>query len=436
MLQRVMNELKKNAQVSDWLIRLTDTNTSELFYVGKNLEVNRAASVKETEVTIYTDTEKEGVKLRGSATFNAYEYMDEKQLKEKIDENVYSASFAMNPWYPVASPEEKKIPASSSNIASMALKDAAEIVSDAIFDADHYDHGYLSATEIFLTCSKKQIVNSKGVDVTAVSYSGSVELIPSWKEQEEDVEIYHMMRFESLDKETITKKAEEQLALVKARYEAKKLSEIMDLKEGVKVILQDREAGRMFRYFASDLTYASKYTHSNKFELGDNVQGSHVTGTKLNLTMASYVKGALASAAFDSDGVILKDTELVRDGIAMNRYGSCRMGYYVGEEMPSGDLPILVVGAGDKTFGEMSKEKYLRCVTFSGLQVEPNSGYFGGEVRLGFYFDGEKEIPVTGFSISGNFKDAAGSMVYSKETETYDSYQGPKYLEIRGMGIA
>ena len=83
----------------------------------------------------------------------------------------------------------------------------------------------------------------------------------------------------------------------------------------------------------------------------------------------------------------------------------------------------------------MKDEPYIRCVRFSGMQLDPHSGYIGGEVRLAFYYDGEKEIPVTGFSIAGNMHELKGDFVYSKETQTISKFHGPKYLEIKGMNI-
>ena len=99
-------------------------------------------------------------------------------------------------------------------------------------------------------------------------------------------------------------------------------------------------------------------------------------------------------------------------------------------------VPITCVKEGTKPFSEMAKQPYIRCAVFSGIQVEPNSGYFGGEVRLGYYFDGEKEIPVTGFSVSGDMNNSRGTMIYSLETVTTASYHGPRYLEIPDMKLA
>ena len=65
------------------------------------------------------------------------------------------------------------------------------------------------------------------------------------------------------------------------------------------------------------------------------------------------------------------------------------------------------------------------------------SGFFGGEVRLGIYFDGEKTYPVTGFSISGNINEKKCELTLSKEQiSTSSGYEGPKYILVPGMDIA
>ena len=63
----------------------------------------------------------------------------------------------------------------------------------------------------------------------------------------------------------------------------------------------------------------------------------------------------------------------------------------------------------------------------SGLQLDIYNDYIGGEVRLAYYFDGEKEIPVTGISISGKLSDALSNMYLSEKEATYESYKGPEY---------
>lgn len=427
-MEKFIQILKKNKEVSDWSIQSFQKKSCELFYVGKKLETNRATDVETIKVTIYVDRDDK----RGSATFTVFNYMSEEEIEAKIRDNIYAAMFAMNPYYDIPSKEETVIKPSSSNLKDRPFSEIIEEVVDAVFQADVFENGYLSATEFFLYENTVHIVNSRGVDLTGTTYSGNVELIPSWEKEDEEVEIYHMMKFESLNTEEITREVDEQLRMAEARFNAVELTQ----KENLKVILQDEEAAQIFDYFVSDLSYGSKYQKINRCEVGDNVQGEAVTGDKLQVKLVPYYENAMDSKPFDRDGVVLKEISLIEDGIAKGMYGSYRFGYYLGVKHPTGILPVTVVRPGTKSFAEMAKEPYLRCVKFSGLQVEQTSGYVGGEVRLGFYFDGEKEIPVTGFSISGNMSEIKGSMFYSTETVTTTNYHGPKYLEIKNMSIA
>ena len=71
----------------------------------------------------------------------------------------------------------------------------------------------------------------------------------------------------------------------------------------------------------------------------------------------------------------------------------------------------------------------------SGLQVDIYNDYIGGEVRLGYYFDGKREIPVTGISISGKLSTALANMRLSNEATTYESYHGPKCAIFEGIEV-
>jgi predicted Zn-dependent protease len=62
----------------------------------------------------------------------------------------------------------------------------------------------------------------------------------------------------------------------------------------------------------------------------------------------------------------------------------------------------------------------------SGLQLDIYNDYIGGEVRLAYYFDGEREIPVTSVSISGKLSEALSSIRLSDTETLYESYSGPK----------
>ena len=425
----------KSSEISDYKINIIETEGSELFYIVDKLETNRAVNTKEVEVTIYIDRDDK----RGSASFTYYDYMSEEEIKNVIKEKIYAAGFALNPFYEIPGKTSEKPIKIHSNFENRELSSIAQDVARAIFKCKKVDDCFLSATEIFITKKNIHILNSKGVDVSEVRYEGFVEVIPSFGHGEKEVETYNSFSFSNYDEKWITNKINELIDLTEARYNAKPL----EVKGDVKVIIEDEGVPAIFSYFTSDLSYACKVTKRNRHELGEKVQGEKVDGDSFDIEMKPFDEEAAIGCGFDHDGVILKPVSLVEKGVAKNRYGSYQYGYYAKEEHPSGILPITTVKAGNKSLEDMRKEPYVRCAKFSSFQLENNSGYFGGEVRLGFYFDGEKEIPVTGFSIGGTLTELSGQITLSKETlaeakfvfDQYWGYSGPKYLEIKGMKI-
>lgn len=420
-------KILKSSPINDYKIEINHSESVELFYVLNKLETNRATDINEINVTIYIDEEDK----RGQATFNYASYMTEDEVREIISNKIYAAKFALNPHFEIPSKTNEIPTIIPSNFASMTLNEGAEKVVNAILKAKQYKEGTFSATEVFLTKKDIRIINSKGVDVSSTSYDCFIELIPSWEVGEEEVETYNSLHFSNLNEEEITKEVDECMLLTKARFEAKKL----ELKSPVKIILEGEDVNRYFDYFLENSSYISKYQHTNRFELNEDVQGENIQGDKFNISLIPIYEGASSSRSFDNDGVILHPNEIIKDGVSRSRFGSYMIGYYLKEATPTGNLPILKVEEGTKSILEMKKEPYLRCVKFSSFQNDSNSGFFGGEVRLGFYFDGEKEIPVTGFSIAGNINDAKGKTILSKEIQITSNYVGPKYLEIKDVAI-
>ncbi len=417
----------KDSPINDYKISVVHSESAELFYVLNKLETSRATNIEEYEVTIYIDRDDK----RGSATFSYYPFMSEEELHKEIEKRIYAAGFALNPYYDIPSKNDAKLEENDSNIKDFTLNEAAEKVARAILKCTLGEGETFSATEIFITKKCRKIVNSRGVDLSETTYQGFIELIPGYEKDGEEVETYNSFKFSNLDEEEITANVKECMELTKARFNAKQLK----LDKPCKVIIEGEDVPNYFAFFAHNLTYVQKYQHINRFNVGESVQGDNITGDTLNITLINNDKRCSDSTSFDADGVVLHPITLIKDGVAQALYGPYSFGYYLKVENPTGLLPILKVEPGSKSIGEMKKEPYVRCVKFSSFQREDNSGFFGGEVRLGFYFDGEKEIPVTGFSIAGNLYDVKGKVNFSKEIQTTPRYIGPKYIEVKDMSI-
>jgi predicted Zn-dependent protease len=428
-MKSIIELLNENKKVSAWKLTEVETESCELFYVLKKLETNRATNNKDINLTIYVD--KEGT--RGSADIVIYSYMEEDEIRKAIEEGVYSASFAQNKFYEIPGPTDETIVSKVSNLSEKPFVNVIEDIVSAVFKADTHKEGWLNSTEFFLYKKNIHIRNSKGVDISYVRYYGNIEVIPTWKSEHEEVELYKMIEFGNLDLDYITKEVNDILLLAKLRSEA------VTLPKGVKanILLSDEEAKEIVDYFVSDLSYMSEYTHMSISKIGESVQGEEIKGDLLNVKLVPSLVNSVRNAPVDRDGVVLKEIDVIKDGVALTRHGDYRFGYYLGEEHPTGSYSNMKVKCGTTSEEEMKKKPYIECLKFSGMQMDSFSGFFGGEVRLGIYFDGEKTYPVTGFSISGNIKEKRAELTLSKESiSTSSGYEGPKYILVPGMDIA
>lgn len=428
-MKSIIELLNENKKVSAWKLVETETESCELFYVLKNLETNRATHTKDINLTIYVDENEK----RGSADVVIYPHMSEEEIKNVIEEGVYSASFAMNKFYEIPGAIEEKVEFDGSNLSQKPFVEVVGDIVDAVFKADIHKDGWINSTEFFLYKKNIHFRNSKGVDVSYTKYFGNIEVIPTWKGANEEVELYKMIEFGNLDLDYITKEVSDILLLAKLRSEA------VTLPQGVKanILLTNEEAQQLIEYFVSDLSYSAEYNHMSLSKVGESVQGSKIKGDKLTVKLVPSLVNSVKNSPIDRDGTLLKGVEVIKDGIALTRHGDYRFGYYLGEKKPTGSYANMKVNCGSTSEEEIKKEPYIECLKFSGMQVDIFSGFFGGEVRLGIYFDGEKTYPVTGFSISGNIKEKRCELILSKEEiSTSSGYEGPKYIKIAGMDIA
>ena len=419
LMETLFKALKASKSIAAWKVNIAKRESCELFYVQKQVETNRATDTVDYNVTIYID--KDG--KRGQASFAVYPYMDEKEIGKLIEDNVFAASFTLNDYFDLPLPKGEKETVVPSNLSSRPFSEIIGEIGEAIMKANCVKDASLSATEIFLYKTTRRIVNSNGVDSSTTSYECQIETIPNFVKGKEEVELYKAISFGEFNPEELTKEVAETIRLVEDRANAVNMPKVGD----IPVILENDETDEFFESFAGDLTYQRAYMHSSLFEVGKPIQDQR-SGDPLNIKMVPYAKGALDSRYIDEDGVSLEETSIIEDGIAKKRHGSYRFGFYLGETNPTGILPVLQVPAGSQSVEELKKKPHVRCVRFSGIQIDPFSGFIGGEVRLGYYFDGEKEVPVTGFSIQVDYNKAKNAFLSSKEKVTLPSYDGPKYV--------
>ncbi len=407
--------LKANKKISDYEIISTKKESSELFFVLKKLELNRATSTENISIKIYVDVKG----LRGTSTIMVTSADDEKSLNKKLNEAIKKAKTALNKFYPLAS-SQKKI--DNKLTKEVDLNEISKKVGEAIIAADHYKKGWINSTEVFVSRTTLEFVNSKGVKQKEERLNIEFEVIPTWSNEKEEFELYKYYKSNKLDAKAITAEVEEILNLAKQRSNAVKLSAIKIAKD-VPVLIQGEMADLIVKTIMNNATYMSKFMHQNHYELKDVVSDS-----QFDLTLKSNIKGCFNSRSFDQNGIALASKKLIKEGKLVNNYGDIRFGYYLLNDVSkvSGNYSVCQISNYDTL--AYKRKPHIIIDHFSSPQMETDSGYFGGEVRLARYYDGKKYIPITSFTLSGNIYDALKNVKFSKEETTTNSYKGPKYF--------
>lgn len=423
MRNTVINLLKNTSGISDWKVNTVRTESTELFFVHKNLETVRSTDTTDMSVTVYVAHDE---KL-GEASFSVYSSYDENTILEEIEKAKKKASIIGNQAYSLPENEVGEY-TSASNFANYKPHELASLISKACFEADCIEGGSINALEIFVYKDIVSVTNSRGIDKTQTKYRAMVEAIPTFN-GDESVELYEQYNFTEFEHGLVVEEIANKMREVKDRYEAK----APENKLYCPVVLDAPELEQLMGNFVGNLNFSTVYQHSNAFGLGDDIQ-KEAKGDRFTITMCGAVKGSVRSSAFDGDGITLIDRKIIENGRAVALYGGTRFAQYL-NEVATGNLGCLSVECGTLTDEQKTSAPYFRCASMSGLQVDIYNDYIGGEVRLGYYFDGEKEIPVTGISISGKLSSALANVRLSDEAITRGSYNGPKCALFEGIEI-
>jgi len=428
MLNRIKKELE-NIKHDGWLIESIESDKVELFFIRKDLEMNRGVNVKEYSVTVYRESEEDGKKFIGSSRTNIAPSMNEEEIRETLEVASLAASFVKNEYYELVDPTDEKPLEMKTKFGENLTKYVNELV-DAVFKEDKYEQGGINSVEFFLTKHNIRRLNSKGLDITYTKFNGMIEMIAEWKDKGEETELYKMIRFSDFDPKNVSDEVSAVLSEAMERANAIPTPQL-----DVPVILTKEPVKQLFDYYA--VRTNAQYMYEGLFDtkIGDSVQGENVTGDNISITMNPVLVNSTVSSPYDSDGFLLKDIEIIKDGKVTDIIASKRYADYL-NLTPTGHVANVVVKAGEITEKEMKKEPYLELFKFSAFQMDPLTGDFGGEIRLGRYFDGEKVVPVTGGSLTGNIKNIQSSMTFSKELEQHNNFLGPKSIKIANFSLA
>lgn len=416
--------LQEHPQVSDYKINVHEKESCELFFVKGKLETLRRTDTCDKDITVYVDHGE----YKGEAQFRIYPSTTEEQISEHIQKAVGKALLINNKTFTLPEGEEGDYEVRS-NFSEYAPMELAATIAKTVFEANEVEKAGLNSVEIFIDKHRETVYNSNGLRKTQVRYRAMVEAIPTYNGETQSVELYEQYNFGSLDEAALGRQIAGRMEEVKARYEAVKPDFAIDCP----VILNKMELLELFWSIVDQLNYATVYSESGIFQKGDLIQKAP-KGDAVGITMAGEAAGSVASAKFDRDGLSLDKIRLVEDGKVLNFFGTNRYGQYLGEK-PTGDLRCLCVDAGTADEEVFGAGPHLEILSMSGLQVDFYNDYIGGEVRLAYYHDGERSIPVTGLSVSGSLNHVLEHIRLSSRLSLQDSYYGPEKALLKEMKV-
>lgn len=425
-----IKECLKECKISEYKIVEIGVVSQEMFFIKKALDLSRGKEVRHFTLTVYKDFSDDNKRYKGSSIVNIYPTMDKKEIRNAIDAASLACNYIKNEYYEIKLDNTEKKYSANSNFIEKEMSEWMIDLSKALYKNDVKQKGWINSSEIFLNKTYTRIVTSQGIDKYYEGYNGMIEFITNWKEKDE-IELYKSIGFSDYNEKLISDAAEEMLYLSEER--AKANTTVPSGKYDV--IFTGSPIKEILSYYYQKAKAEAIYNGISQIKIDENIQGNEIIGDKINMVLDPELSGSTESYPCDGDGVELKKTVLYEDGILKNYMGDVRHSYYLGIK-PTGNIGNYVVSSGSKNYNEMKKEKYLELTAFSDFQMDPLTGDFGGEIRLGWYFDGETTIPITGGSVSGNIRDFHQNMFLSKELQQINNFKGPKAIKMFNVSIA
>jgi predicted Zn-dependent protease len=430
MLERLIAILKNTREVTGYKIIAVEEEAEEYFLIGKELDMDRVKQVRHFLVTVYQDFEEQGTRLKGSASVRIHPTMHDAEIRQAVAETAFAAGLVKNPFYPLVRPAgEDVVPAPARNTGKPVDRGFAAIV-ELLVPQNGEDEAELNSAEIFLTRSVVRVVNSEGVDLTGRSYRGQLEFITVSRNAGEEVELYRDLKFAELKPEVFKEKIGEMFRLARE----KALAVPTPALRVHTVLLSGEPVKEFFQYYYMQTAAKSAYEGISIFQPGQAIQGERVKGDKIRMELDPWLADSVESAGFDADGCLLEKVEIIRDGLFLRYWGDQQYSHYMGVT-PTGSIKNMVIRGGERTAAMLKTEPHLELLAFSDFQMDPVTGDFGGEIRLGRYFDGEKTVPVSGGSISGNIRAVQEEMYFSRELQSENDFAGPRIVKLLNVSV-
>jgi predicted Zn-dependent protease len=424
MIKRLKEILGGIEQISAWRIIDRQIQGQELFFIRRDVDMQRSKDVRHTAVAVYRDFQEGNNLYRGSVLIQIHPTYTSEEIRALIHQSLDSAQHVHNEHYPLVEPGSEALEIPESGLAARPLEQWLAPLTETIYAQEDGEEARINSTELFLDHVDTRIINSLGLDVGYHTYEGYLELIVESRGSAGEVELYREMSFSDFEPEALAAEVRRQLRYCRDRALARPAPHL----KRCPVLISGDPVSDFFQYYLTQSAAEAK--------VGESIQGEEIAGDAINLTLEPYLKNSPSSAPYDYDGFAVQSTKIIEAGVTKRYWGPLRFCHYL-DVVPTGTFRNFTVAPGSKAIEELRRGAHLEVVSFSAFIAEPLTGDFGGEFRLAYYTDPDgNRYPVSGGSVSGNIRDVQAQVYLSRETQSTTGFQGPLAIRLPEISVA
>ena len=422
MLETVLSLLRASG-VSAWEVSDVTTDGWEFYFIRHALDQNRVKHVEHIRVKVYQRSE-DGTSM-GFAACEIPPTATESEAKELIEALKYRASLVKNRPYTLHAPKAAE-PAEEQTIDVAVI---SRTFLEAMRDLPETPGEAINSYEIFVSEKHRRFVNSEGVDVSENYPDSMIEVVVNARNEEREIELYRSFSSGTCDAAALKRDLLRAMQTGRDRLRALPTPALGK----ADVLFTTADACEIYSCFARRLDAELIYCGISPWKAGESICRAF-TGDAPTLCAVRTLDNSSANRRYDAEGAPVRDVVMMENGVVRQNLGSRMFSSYLGLE--DSFIPTnFTVSGGSKSVQELRSGPYLEVVEFSDFQVDAVTGDLFGEIRLAYRHDGEKTIPVSGGSVSGNLLTLAENMLLSKETVQHDNWSIPSATLIRGVTV-
>ena len=421
MLEQIISLLKESG-VHAWELSDVQNRGWEFYFIRHALDQNRAKNVEHIQIKVYQLIE-DG-KFMGSASAELPPTATAEEAKKLISDLAYRATLVKNRPYPLNPPRAGQPMLDASDTAAIA-EDFIRTMR-ALPETENED---VNSYEIFVSDKIRRFLNSEGVDITERYPDSMIEVVVNARRDGHEIELYRNFTSGSCDSEALKRDLSKAMAYGRDRLVTRPTPNL----EKADVLFSGSDACSIYEYFVDRCNAAMIFRKLSDWTVGKPI-AEDIRGDRVNVYARRMLPNSSSNRGFDAEGAPIRDTALLEQSVPKEILGGRMFASYMGLENSFSPTNIEVSG-GTKTEEELRRGSYLEAVEFSDFQVDAMTGDIFGEIRLGYWHDGDTVTPVSGGSVSGSMLDFVKDFSMSVDQAQYDSMRIPALTLLKNVTV-